>query len=120
MASAQVKSAVLLAGLSADGETVVREAVATRAHTEELLAEAGADITVVVEGAGRVVRLRPSALRPLDVDVPGDPSQAAFWVVAACLVPGSEVTVARRLRGGRADRVRGGAAADGRRRGGGG
>ncbi|MGO9456792.1 MAG: 3-phosphoshikimate 1-carboxyvinyltransferase [Acidimicrobiales bacterium] len=95
VASAQVKSAVLLAGLSAEGETVVREAVSTRAHTEELLAEAGANITVVVEGAGRVVRLRPSALRPLDVDVPGDPSQAAFWVVAACLVPGSEVTVAR-------------------------
>ncbi|MGH9090621.1 MAG: 3-phosphoshikimate 1-carboxyvinyltransferase, partial [Acidimicrobiales bacterium] len=95
VASAQVKSAVLLAGLAAKGETVVREPVATRAHTEELLAEAGADVTVSREGAGRVVRLRPSVLRPLDVDVPGDPSQAAFWVVAACIVPGSEVTVAR-------------------------
>ncbi|HUA93976.1 MAG TPA: 3-phosphoshikimate 1-carboxyvinyltransferase [Acidimicrobiales bacterium] len=94
VASAQVKSAILLAGLWATGETVVREPVATRAHTEELLAEAGADITEVTEGAGRVVRLRPSVLRPLDVDVPGDPSQAAFWVVAACLVPESEVTVA--------------------------
>ncbi len=94
VASAQVKSAILLAGLSAAGETVVREPVATRAHTEELLAEAGADITVVAEGGGRVVRLRPSRLHPLDVDVPGDPSQAAFWVVAACLVPGSQVTVA--------------------------
>jgi 3-phosphoshikimate 1-carboxyvinyltransferase len=94
VASAQVKSAVLLAGLSASGETVVHEAVATRAHTEELLAEAGADLTVESEGAGRVVRLRPSVLRPLRIEVPGDPSQAAFWVVAACLVPGSEVTVA--------------------------
>jgi 3-phosphoshikimate 1-carboxyvinyltransferase len=93
VASAQVKSAILLAGLGATGETVVREPVATRAHTEELLAEAGADVTVTADGPGRVVRLRPSRLRPLDVDVPGDPSQAAFWVVAACLVPGSEVTV---------------------------
>ncbi|HVX21887.1 MAG TPA: 3-phosphoshikimate 1-carboxyvinyltransferase [Acidimicrobiales bacterium] len=94
VASAQVKSAVLLAGLSAAGETVVREAVPTRAHTEELLADAGADITVTADGAGgRVVRLRPSALKPLDLVVPGDPSQAAFWVVAGCVVPGSEVAV---------------------------
>lgn len=95
VASAQVKSAVLLAGLSAAGETVVREPVATRAHTEEMLARAGADVTVEARGTGRVVRVRPSVLRPTEVDVPGDPSQAAFWVVAACLVPGSEVTVAR-------------------------
>lgn len=95
VASAQVKSAILLAGLAAKGETVVREAVATRAHTEEMLAAAGADVAVEPAGGGRVVRLRPSALRPLDLDVPGDPSQAAFWVVAACLVPGSEVTVGR-------------------------
>ncbi len=61
VASAQVKSAILLAGLSAEGETVVRETVATRAHTEEMLAEAGADITVE-DGSdgGRVVRLKPS------------------------------------------------------------
>lgn len=94
IASAQVKSAVLLAGLTAGGETVVHEAVATRAHTEELLAMAGADVEVEVEeGAGRTVRLRASDLRPFELQVPGDPSQAAFWVVAACLVPGSEVTV---------------------------
>jgi 3-phosphoshikimate 1-carboxyvinyltransferase len=93
MASAQVKSAVLLAGLAASGETVVREAVATRAHTEELLKAARADISVHKVGAGRVVRLKPSRLAPLDLDVPGDPSQAAFWVVAACIVPGSDVTV---------------------------
>src|SRR6185437_1609844 len=94
VASAQVKSAVLLAGLSAAGETVVREAVPTRAHTEEMLADAGADVTVTDDGdGGRVVRLRPSTLKPLDLVVPGDPSQAAFWVVAGCVVPGSEVAV---------------------------
>ncbi len=93
MASAQVKGAVLLAGLDAAGETVVRERVATRAHTEEMLAEAGADITVERSGAGRVVRVRRSALRPGRISVPGDPSQAAFWVVAGLVVPGSRVTV---------------------------
>ncbi|HEY5108495.1 MAG TPA: 3-phosphoshikimate 1-carboxyvinyltransferase [Acidimicrobiales bacterium] len=93
MASAQVKSAVLLAGLVADGETVVREPVATRAHTEEMLAEAGADIEVEPWGEGRVVRLRPSTLRARSWEVPGDPSQAAFWVVAGAVVPGSRVTV---------------------------
>lgn len=93
MASAQVKSAILLAGVSATGETVVREEVATRAHTEEMLAEAGADIAVEREGAGRVVRIRASRLEPLEIDIPGDPSQAAFWLVAACLVPGSTVLV---------------------------
>jgi 3-phosphoshikimate 1-carboxyvinyltransferase len=93
MASAQVKSAVLLAGLDAGGETVVREAVATRAHTEEMLAEAGADVTVEPVGRGRVVRLRPGPLRARAWEVPGDPSQAAFWVVAGAVVPGSRVTV---------------------------
>ena len=93
MASAQVKSAVLLAGLAAEGETVVREQVATRSHTEEMLIDAGADITLHRVGPGLVVRLRPSRLRPFSIDVPGDPSQAAFWVVAACVVPGSDVVV---------------------------
>src|SRR5438552_11269314 len=77
LASAQVKSCVLLAGLGADGETVVREPVPTRAHTEEMLAACDADITV----EGGVVRLRPSPRQPFDLDVPGDPSQAALWVV---------------------------------------
>ena len=93
MASAQVKSAVLLAGLAAEGETVVREAVATRAHTEEMLAAAGADVTIEPAGTGRVVRLRPGPLRPRAWEVPGDPSQAAFWVVAGVVVAGSRVTV---------------------------
>ena len=94
MASAQVKSAVLLAGLAADGETVVHEPVATRAHTEEMLAAAGADITFERVGGGRTVRVRRSALQPGTFWVPGDPSQAAFWVVAGVIVPGSLITVA--------------------------
>jgi len=89
--SAQVKSAVLLAGLSADSDTVVRQPVVTRAHTEEMLAACGADIEVSDDGL--VVRLQPSTLQPFELDVPGDPSQAAFWIVAACIVPGSEVVV---------------------------
>ncbi|HEX2192659.1 MAG TPA: 3-phosphoshikimate 1-carboxyvinyltransferase [Acidimicrobiales bacterium] len=95
VASAQVKGAVLLAGLGAEGETVVRERVPTRAHTEDMLAACGADVDVSPpdDGGEYVVRLRPSELAPLIVDVPGDPSQAAFWVVAACIVPGSDVVV---------------------------
>ncbi len=89
--SAQVKSAVLLAGLSAEGETVVRQPVVTRAHTEEMLAACGGDVEVSADGL--VVTVRPSPLRPFELDVPGDPSQAAFWIVAACIVPGSEVVV---------------------------
>lgn len=91
MASAQVKSAVLLAGLGAEGETAVHEPVATRAHTEEMLRACGADIEV---GEG-VVRVRRSVLRPFTLDVPGDPSAAAFWVVAACITPDSDVIVER-------------------------
>jgi 3-phosphoshikimate 1-carboxyvinyltransferase len=93
MASAQVKSAVLLAGTAATGETVVHEPVATRAHTEEMLAAAGADITVESEGTGRTIRVRASRLVPGTYTVPGDPSQAAFWVVASVIIPGSLVTV---------------------------
>ena len=87
--SAQVKSAVLLAGLSAAGETVVREAVPTRTHTEEMLAACGADMEV--EGGRAAVRA--SVLQPFELDVPGDPSAGAFWVVAACIVPGSDLVV---------------------------
>jgi len=93
MASAQVKSAVLLAGIAAEGETVVREPVATRAHTEEMLATAGADIAIERVGGGRVIRVRRSELSAGAFTVPGDPSQAAFWVVGGVIVPGSLVTV---------------------------
>jgi len=93
--SAQVKSAVLLAGLGCDDETVVREPVATRAHTEELLGLAGARIAVepTADGRGSVVRVRRGELSPFEIEVPADPSQAAFLVVAACTVPGSEVVL---------------------------
>jgi 3-phosphoshikimate 1-carboxyvinyltransferase len=93
VASAQVKSAILLAGLGARGTTVVREAVTTRTHTEEMLRQAGAALEVEPWGEGRIVRLRPSTLRPTTWHVPGDPSQAAFFVVAATVVPGSDVEV---------------------------
>src|SRR5258705_28535 len=61
------------------------------AHTEEMLAACGADISVDVDGG--VIRLRPGPLQPFELDVPGDPSQAAFWVVAACIVPGSDLVI---------------------------
>jgi 3-phosphoshikimate 1-carboxyvinyltransferase len=91
VASAQVKGAVLLAGLGAEGETVVRERVVTRVHTEELLRTAGADVSI--EDGGHTVRVRRSELHPFELQVLGDPSQAAFWLVAATVVPGSDVTV---------------------------
>jgi 3-phosphoshikimate 1-carboxyvinyltransferase len=94
VASAQVKSAILLAGLSATGETIVREAVTTRTHTEEMLAEAGADLRVEPWGEGRVVTVRASALRPVDRTVPGDPSASAFFVVAGCVAATGDVQVA--------------------------
>jgi 3-phosphoshikimate 1-carboxyvinyltransferase len=93
MTSAQVKSAVLLAGLAADGETVVHEPVATRAHTEEMLAACGADIEFERVGGGRIIRVRRSTLAAGAFTVPGDPSQAAFWLTGAVVVPGSLVTV---------------------------
>ena len=93
VASAQVKACVLLAGLGAAGDTVVREPVLTRLHTEELLARCGARIEEEERHGVHVVRLGPSALSAFELDVPGDPSQAAFWVVAASVVPDSAVTV---------------------------
>ncbi len=94
VASAQVKSAILLAGLNAAGRTVVEEGVATRDHTEAMLRHFGADIAVAEDGAGRVITLSGQPeLRARDVSVPGDPSSAAFPVAAALLVPGSAVTV---------------------------
>lgn len=96
--SAQVKSALLFAGLGAHGQTTVHEPVPTRAHTEEMFAAAGADIEVHTGtpgsgGAGCSVVLRPSALHATDIEVPADPSQAAFWAVAACITPGSDLVL---------------------------
>jgi 3-phosphoshikimate 1-carboxyvinyltransferase len=91
--SAQIKSAVLLAGLAAPGETVVVEAEASRDHTERLLTHFGADVRVEPDGsAGRRITLKGEPeLKPAPVVVPADPSSAAFPIVAALLVPGSEV-----------------------------
>lgn len=91
--SAQVKSALLLAGLFARGTTVVRESARTRSHTEEMLASMGARIRVEEEGPGRTIHLEAGDLAPIDVEVPGDPSQAAFFVVGATLLPGSDLEI---------------------------
>ena len=91
--SAQIKSAVLLAALAAPGRSVVVEAEASRDHTERLLAHFGAEVTVEAEGAaGRRITLQGEPeLAPAAVAVPADPSSAAFPMVAAAIVPGSEV-----------------------------
>jgi 3-phosphoshikimate 1-carboxyvinyltransferase len=90
VASAQVKTCLLLAGLFADGTTVVREPARTRDHTEIALREFGAAVDV----RGRVISVesRPR-LRPLDLTVPGDLSSAAFFLVAALLLPGSHIVI---------------------------
>jgi len=95
VASAQVKSAVLFAALNAPGRSVVIEREATRDHTEKMLAYFGAEIAVEPFGThGRKITLtgRPE-LTPRPIVVPADPSSAAFPIVAALIVPGSEVTV---------------------------
>ena len=91
--SAQLKSAILLAGLSAPGETVVIEAEATRDHTEKMLAYFGADVQVdrLDNGGRRITLAGQPELAPRPIVVPADPSSAAFPLVAALLVPRSEV-----------------------------
>ncbi|MFP7493796.1 3-phosphoshikimate 1-carboxyvinyltransferase [Terribacillus saccharophilus] len=88
--SAQVKSALLLAGLLAEGETEISEDVKTRDHTEQMLKSFGANLdvtgtTVTIQGGQK--------LTGTDVYVPGDISSAAFFLAAACLVPGSDITL---------------------------
>jgi 3-phosphoshikimate 1-carboxyvinyltransferase len=95
VASAQVKSAVLLAGLNAAGTTCVIEPEPTRDHSERMLTGFGADLSVEQRDGARVISLTGGAtLRPQAITVPGDPSSAAFLVVAGLLVPGSDVVVA--------------------------
>lgn len=89
VASAQVKGAVLLAGLGAEGETVYREPAPSRDHSERLLREMGAEL---VERDGALV-LAPGRLRGVPIDVPGDLSAAAFWLCAAAAEPGADVAV---------------------------
>jgi 3-phosphoshikimate 1-carboxyvinyltransferase len=95
VASAQVKSAILLAGLNTPGVTTVIEPVPTRDHSERMLRGFGADLQVDVESDGtRVIRIAGEAeLKPQVIEVPGDPSSAAFFVVAALLVPGSDLVI---------------------------
>ncbi len=94
MPSAQVKSAVLLAGLNAPGKTVVIEREATRDHTERMLAGFGAEIEIENTDEGRVIRLTGQPeLKPQTITVPRDPSSAAFPVCAALITEGSDVLV---------------------------
>jgi 3-phosphoshikimate 1-carboxyvinyltransferase len=92
--SAQVKSAILIAGLMAAGETTVIEKEPTRDHTERMLRYFGADVeTEIRDGLTRITVHGDAELEGRDVTVPGDPSSAAFLICAALLVPGSDVTV---------------------------
>lgn len=95
MASAQVKSAILLAGLNTPGITEIIEPIPTRDHSERMLRGFGADLTVDLDSDGsRIIRLRGEAeLQPQNIIVPGDPSSAAFFIVAALIVPDSDVII---------------------------
>ncbi len=94
VASAQVKSAVLLAGLNTPGHTIVIEPTPTRDHSERMLQGFGANLSVEITPAGRVITLAGEAeLKPQIITVPGDPSSAAFPMVAALIVPGSHITI---------------------------
>jgi 3-phosphoshikimate 1-carboxyvinyltransferase len=90
VASAQVKTAIVLAGLQASGTTVVTEPAASRDHTERMLGALGAPVLRLDE---RAVSVTAGAPRPFELQVPGDPSSAAFWVVAAAITPGSDLTI---------------------------
>ena len=92
IASAQVKSCILLAGLSVDGDTTVTEPSLSRDHSERMLSAFGAKLTVERE-ACRVTLHGPSQLHGQTVIVPGDISSAAYWMVAAAIVPGSDLVI---------------------------
>ena len=96
VASAQVKSAILLAGLSAPGETTVIEPLASRDHTENLLRHFGAKVTATPTNTGgmHITVVGQPELKAGDIVIPGDPSSAAFPAVAALLLPQSEITIA--------------------------
>lgn len=94
VASAQVKSAILLAALNCPGETTVIEKTKTRDHTEKMLSGFGADIKVKeIDGASHITLKGYPELKSIDIVVPSDPSSAAFLVVAALIVPDSEIVV---------------------------
>ncbi|MBY6217503.1 3-phosphoshikimate 1-carboxyvinyltransferase [Qipengyuania aquimaris] len=94
VASAQVKSAVLLAGLNTPGTTTVIEPVPTRDHTERMLRGFGVEVRVEETDGERIIKVTgPCDLEPCDITVPGDPSSAAFFAVAASIVPGSDLVI---------------------------
>ncbi len=95
MASAQVKSAILLAGLFASNPTTIREDVRTRTTTEDMLASAGVEVTVTSEDddLGRSIHLVPGRPQPRDWSVPGDPSQAAFFAVLGAIHSDASIEV---------------------------
>jgi 3-phosphoshikimate 1-carboxyvinyltransferase len=94
VASAQIKSAILLAGLHATGATSVIEPEATRDHTERMVAYFGGEVTIGQRDGKRLITVKGNAeLEGRNVEVPGDPSSAAFLAAAALMVPGSEITI---------------------------
>jgi len=94
IASAQVKSAILLAGVNTDGVTTITEPIATRDHTENMLRAFGAKVEVTKRNGADVIKLEgPVKLKAAAVHVPGDPSSAAFPIVAALITPGSDIIV---------------------------
>ena len=95
VASAQVKSAILLAGLAADGTTIVRESVATRDHTERMLRARGVTVrsTLRADGSNVVEVDGPATVKAVDQIVPGDPSAAAFWLVAGAIHQDAEISL---------------------------
>ena len=95
VASAQVKSAVLLAGLGASGETSITEPILSRNHTEKMLSGLGANLST--EGLAATVSSMTSPLSAFNLAVPGDPSTAAFFAASAALVPNSELVLTRIL-----------------------
>lgn len=94
VASAQVKSAIMLAGLNTPGVTTVIEPVPTRDHSERMLRGFGVQVDIGEEGGERVIRVHGQAdLSPQQIEVPGDPSSAAFFMVAASLIEGSDLLI---------------------------
>ena len=94
VASAQVKSALLLAALNAEGISRIAQDALTRDHTEKMLAGFGAEISVTPQGAGEIIAIHGQAkLKATVIEVPRDPSSAAFPLVAALIVPGSEILI---------------------------